>query len=279
MMMVLVIVGLYTDRLEPIRQKLSFLVTPFYQLTNLPSRINDWREETFVSRTDLIAENETLKSELLIHQRKLQQMAALAAENVRLRQLLNASEMLQDSVLIAELIGVSPNPLSHKVIINRGSESGVFEGQPVLDAFGLMGQVVEVSDESSTVLLISDSTHAIPVQVNRNGVRAIAEGTGDLNRLSLRHVSTNTDIREGDLLVSSGLGERFPVGYPVAEVESVVRDPGKAFLTVKARPMARLDRSRHVLLVFEHREQDRSLLPQEQKLVPSNASAKTGAAR
>lgn len=258
-MMVLVVVGLYTDRLEPLREKLALLVTPFYQLTDVPSRVNDWRKDTFVSQVDLKLENETLKTELLIHQRKLQQLASLAAENVRLRQLLNASETLQDTVLITELIGVSPNPLSHKVIINRGSKDGAFKGQPVLDAFGLMGQVTEVAESSSTVLLISDSTHAIPVQVNRNGVRAIAEGTGDLNSLSLRHVSANTDIRAGDLLVSSGLGNRFPVGYPVAEVLDVVRDPGKAFLTVVAKPMARLDRSRHLLLVFADR--DRTSVP------------------
>lgn len=257
--MVLVVVGLYTDRLEPLREKLAQTVAPFYQITDVPSRVNDWRKDTFVSHADLKIENEALQTELLIHQRKLQQLASLAAENVRLRQLLNASQMLQDTVLIAELIGVSPNPLSHKVIINRGSVDGAFKGQPVLDAFGLMGQVIEVGETSSTVLLISDSTHAIPVQVNRNGVRAIAEGTGDLNSLSLRHVSANTDIRAGDLLVSSGLGARFPVGYPVAEVLQVVRDPGKAFLTVIAKPMARLDRSRHLLLVFENR--DRASVP------------------
>ena len=258
-MMVMVVVGLYTDRLEPLREKLAQVVTPFYQVTDVPLKVNDWRKDAFVSRADLQMENEALKTELLIHQRKLQQLASLAAENVRLRQLLNASQMLQDTVLIAELIGVSPNPLSHKVIINRGSVDGAFKGQPVLDAFGLMGQVIEVGETSSTVLLISDSTHAIPVQVNRNGVRAIAEGTGDLNSLSLRHVSANTDIRTGDLLVSSGLGDRFPIGYPVAEVLQVVRDPGKAFLTVIAKPMARLDRSRHLLLVFENR--DRASVP------------------
>ena len=252
--MVLVVVGLYTDRLEPLREKLAQVVAPFYQLTDVPLRVNEWSKDAFVSRADLKLENEALKTELLIHQRKLQQLASLAAENVRLRQLLNASQMLQDTVLITELIGVSPNPLSHKVVINRGSVDGAFKGQPVLDAFGLMGQVIEVGETSSTVLLISDATHAIPVQVNRNGVRAIAEGTGDLNSLSLRHVSANTDIRAGDLLVSSGLGDRFPIGYPVAEVLQVVRDPGKAFLTVIAKPMARLDRSRHLLLVFENRE-------------------------
>lgn len=258
-MIAVVVVGLYTDRLEPVREKLAQLVTPFYQLTNIPSRINDWRKDTFVSQRELKLENDILQTELLIHQRKLQQLASLAAENVRLRQLLNASQTIQDTVLITELIGVSPNPLSHKVVINRGAKDGAFKGQPVLDAFGLMGQLIDVGENSSTVLLISDSTHAIPVQVNRNGVRAIAEGTGDLNSLSLRHVSANTDIRAGDLLVSSGLGDRFPVGYPVAEVLEVVRDPGKAFLTVTAKPMARLDRSRHLLLVFADR--DRASVP------------------
>lgn len=250
-MMSLILVNLYTPWLKPARQKLNFLAVPFYQLADIPRRVDEWSGVALASDTDLRAENERLKTELLIHQRKLQQMAALAAENVRLRQLLNATDMLQDKVLIAELIGVSPNPLSHIVMINRGSKEGVYEGQAVLDAFGLMGQIIEVDEDSSRVLLISDSTHAIPVQVNRNGVRAIAEGTGDLNRLNLRHVSINADIREGDLLVSSGLGERFPVGYPVAEVEQVVRNSGQAFARVIARPMARLDRSRHVLLVFD----------------------------
>lgn len=250
----LIFVSLYTDWLKPIRQPLNALVVPFYEVTDVPRRLGDWWRDTFVSRSDLQAENEALRTELLIHQRKLQQMAALAAENVRLRQLMNATGMLQDKVLVAELFGVSPNPLSHTVWINRGSNEGVYKGQPLLDAFGLMGQVIEVTEQASQVLLISDPTHALPVQVNRNGVRAIAEGTGDLNRLRLRHVSNTTDIREGDLLVSSGLGGRFPVGYPVAEVDTILRDPGQPFATVIVRPMARLDRSRHVLLVFDSRE-------------------------
>ncbi len=247
----LILVGIYTPWLKQTRQQLNFLAVPFYQVTDVPRRIGEWSNSAFASESDLLRENERLKIELLIYQRKQQQMAALAAENVRLRQLLNGKDMLQDKVLIAELVGVSPNPLSHIVMINRGSREGVYEGQPVLDAFGLMGQIVEVDENTSRVLLISDSTHAIPVQVNRNGARAIAEGTGDLNQLSLRHVSINADIREGDILVSSGLGERFPVGYPVAEVAQVVRNSGQAFARVIARPMARLDRSRHVLLVFD----------------------------
>lgn len=269
-MVALIMVSLYTPWLKDIRQKLNFLAVPFYQFADVPRRLNDWADTTFASDKDLRMENERLRSELLIHQRKLLQMAALAAENVRLRQLLNARDMLQDKVLIAELIGVSPNPLSHVVMINRGSKDGVYENQPVLDAFGLMGQVIEVDENTSRVLLISDATHAIPVQVNRNGVRAIAEGTGDLNRLNLRHVSINADIREGDMLVSSGLGERFPVGYPVAEVEQVVRNSGQAFARVIARPMARLDRSRHVLLVFDTRGS--VPLPSESAAVLSHSS-------
>jgi rod shape-determining protein MreC len=266
-MIALILMGLYTPFLTAVRNQLNFLTIPFYQLTDIPRKLNDWREQMFASQKDVQAENALLKTELLIHQRKLQQMAALAAENVRLRQLLNATDMLQDKVLIAELIAVSPNPLSHTVVINRGTNDGVYEGQPLLDAFGLMGQIVSVDDDTSRALLISDPTHAIPVQVNRNGVRAIAEGTGDLNRLNLRHVSINADIREGDLLVSSGLGGRFPVGYPVAEVESVVRNSGQAFARVLAKPMARLDRSRHLLLVFGSRAQP--ALPLEEPASPS----------
>lgn len=254
--LVLVLVNIYTDWLDPVRRELSTLAKPFYQITDLPRRLSLWSESTFVSNAELRQENQRLASELLIHRRKLQQMAALAAENVRLRQLLNASEMLSDDVLVAELIGVSPNPLTHTVILNRGSEDGVYAGQPVLDAKGLLGQVVEVGADSARVLLLTDSSHALPVQVNRNGIRTIVEGTGSLDALRLRHVSNTTDIKVGDLLVSSGLGQRFPAGYPVAVVEQIARDPGQPFAQVSARPMAQMDRARNVLLVFAATEPD-----------------------
>jgi len=169
---------------------------------------------------------------------------------VRLRALLNSSALLRDDVLVAELIGVSPDPVRHQLVLNKGETDGVFVGQPLIDANGLMGQVVEVSAGHSRALLITDATHSIPVQVNRNGVRAIAEGTGALGTLESHHVSATTDIQEGDLLISSGLGGRFPVGYPVAVVSQIERDPGRAFARILAVPSAALDRSRHVLLVF-----------------------------
>jgi len=248
--MLLVLVNIYTNWLDPVRSRLNVVATPFYWITDLPGRFSRWGEEISTSEENLRLQNVTLEQELLIHKRKLQTMAALAAENVRLRQLLNSAEMIQDRVLVAELIGVSPDPQRHTVVVNKGSNDGVYVGQPLLDAFGLMGQVIELSLDHSVVLLATDATHALPVQINRNGVRAVAEGVGDLYQLKLRHVSNTVDIREGDLLVSSGLGQRFPSGYPVAEVASVVRDPGQPFATVIARPMAQMNRSRHVLLVF-----------------------------
>ncbi|MDG2273646.1 MAG: rod shape-determining protein MreC, partial [Halioglobus sp.] len=183
-------------------------------------------------------------------QGRSQQMASLQAENVRLRSLLNSSALVRDDVLVAELIGVSPDPERLQLVLNKGRSDGVYVGQPLIDANGLMGQVVEVSSSTSRALLISDMTHAVPVQVNRNGVRAILEGTGVLGSLEVRHISATTDIRKGDLLVTSGLGRRFPEGYPVAVVARVEQDPGEAFVRVLAVPTAELDRTRHVLLVF-----------------------------
>ncbi|MDO3388362.1 rod shape-determining protein MreC [Gilvimarinus sp. SDUM040013] len=254
---VLVLLSLFTDVLDKPRSQLADFAKPLYQVADWPRRINEWRQQTFVSHGDLLQENQRLQTELLIHQRKLQQLASLSAENVRLRQLLNATELLEDDVLVAELIGVSPNPLSHTLILNRGAHDGVFTGQPVLDAKGLLGQVTEASPNSARVLLLTDPSHALPVQVNRNGVRSIAEGTGDLGVLRLRHVSNTTDIQEGDLLVSSGLGQRFPAGYPVAIVNRVNRDPGQPFADIYAKPMAQMDRARNVLLVFDSAQTER----------------------
>ncbi len=241
----------YTDWFDALKGESVDYSMPFYWVANLAEEAEEWTDNHVMSRGKLIQENDILRTELLVHKRKLQQMASLAAENVRLRQLLNSAETLSDRVLISELIGVSPDPLMHKVILNRGKKHGVYEGQALLDATGLMGQVVEVGEFSSQALLITDVTHALPVQVNRNGVRLIAEGIGDLHQLVLRHVSNTTDIKEGDLLVSSGLGQRFPVGYPVAEIVQVVADSGKPFVQAIARPMAEMNRSRHVLLVFD----------------------------
>jgi rod shape-determining protein MreC len=238
------------EGLERVESAFSVVATPFYWLADVPSRISQWSHHNLRDWRSLAAENERLRKDNLILQAKVTKMASLAAENARLRQLLNSATHLDDSVLIAELIGVSPDPLRHVVVINKGSEDGVYDSQPVIDAHGLVGQVVEVSTYFSRVLVITDSAHAVPVQVNRNGVRAIAEGGGRLDQLTLSHVAATTDIVAGDLLTTSGLGGVFPPGYPVAVVTEVTEDPGDQFLQVTARPLAHLDRSRHLLLVF-----------------------------
>lgn len=250
-----VVVGLITadlnyNQFKTGRAVLDTLATPVYWVANLPARFSAWTDTHIQSRSHLVEENERLQRENLILQGRSQQMASLQAENVRLRALLNSSALLRDDVLVAELIGVSPDPERLQLLLNKGERDGVFVGQPLIDADGLMGQVVEVSSGSSRALLITDVTHSVPVQVNRNGVRAIAEGTGALGSLEVRHVSSTTDIQPGDLLVTSGLGGRFPEGYPVAVVKEVERDPGEAFARVVATPSAALDRTRHVLLVF-----------------------------
>lgn len=246
----LVTADYWLNSLQRTRALLDTLVVPVYWAADIPGRLGEWQDEHLVSRDILQGENERLRHENLILEGRSQQMASLQAENTRLRALLNSSALLRDDVMVAELIGVSPDPVRQQVVLNKGRSDGVYIGQPLIDANGLMGQVVEVSALTSRVLLITDATHALPVQINRNGVRAIAEGSGSLSSLEIHHVSVTTDIQEGDLLVSSGLGGRFPVGYPVAVIATVERDPGQTFARIIARPTAALDRSRHVLLVF-----------------------------
>jgi rod shape-determining protein MreC len=233
-----------------LRSFLGLFITPVQLVSSLPAQLGDWAEGTAVSRTTLLDENKRLRHEGLILKQKVQQMVSLRAENNRFRELLSASEQLDDKVLVAELIGVDPDPYTHHIILNKGSEHGVFVGQPILDAQGLMGQVIDVLPYTSRVLLVADSNHAIPVQVNRNGVRAIAVGSGKLDELALIYVPDTADIQEGDQLVSSGLGSRYPKGYPLGEITTIEHDPGEPFAFVKAKPAAYLDRSRYVLLVF-----------------------------
>ncbi|WP_115147463.1 rod shape-determining protein MreC [Pseudomonas jessenii] len=246
----LMVVDARFDLLKPARKQASLVLMDAYWITDLPGRLWDGIASQFGSRTELVAENEKLKTENLLYQGRMQKLAALTEQNVRLRELLNSSALVNEKVEVAELIGMDPNPFTHRIIINKGERDGVVLGQPVLDARGLMGQVVELMPYTSRVLLLTDTTHSIPVQVNRNGLRAIASGTGNPERLELRHVADTADIKEGDLLVSSGLGQRFPAGYPVATVKEVIHDSGQPFAIVRAVPTAALNRSRYLLLVF-----------------------------
>ncbi|WP_091849120.1 rod shape-determining protein MreC [Marinobacter segnicrescens] len=238
------------ERLEPLRSGIASALAPVFWLGNAPDRFGDWFAGVVTPREDLLSENEALKARLMILERRALKYGALAAENNRLRELMNASGALDDRVVVAEVVGVSPDPFSHEVIINKGARDGLEAGQAILDSNGLMGQVLYTAAFTSRVLLISDSSHAVPVEVLRNGLRAILLGNGDIGQLELVHVPDTADIREGDVLVSSGLGGRFPKGYPVAEVSHITKDPGAPFVTIHATPMARLSRSKLVLVVF-----------------------------
>jgi rod shape-determining protein MreC len=238
------------DLLSSVRHGIANVITPVYWVVDLPSQFGVWFSESTQSRRDLIAENEALKTESMVVKAMAQRMAVLEAENAQLRSLLNSSAQLKGKLQIAELIAISPDPDYHTVVINRGNSDGVYVGQVVLDASGIMGQIVEVHSQYSRAILISDSSHTLPVEVNRNGVRALLSGEGRLDKLSLLYVPATTDIAVGDLLISSGLGQRFPRGYPVAQVTNVDLNSGQPFATIEAEPMAELNKGRYVLLLF-----------------------------
>lgn len=236
--------------LQQLRSTLAFLTYPLHYLADLPFTASRWLSETTSSQETLLEQNRELRDENLRLKVELQKYESLQAENLRLRDLVDSSFKVGDRVLVAELSSVDLDPYKQQVIIKKGAVSGVFEGQPVLDANAVMGQVINVTALSSTVLLITDTSHALPVQVLRNGLRTIAVGTGRIDQLKLPYLPTNSDIVEGDLLVTSGLGGKFPPGYPVATVTRIDRSPDAPFSSVFAEPHAHLDRSREVLLVW-----------------------------
>jgi rod shape-determining protein MreC len=240
----------YTNYLSHLRHYSNTIAVPFYWVSDIPERIGLWFDDTFESRYTLMEENKQLQQRVLLQEARLQKMAALANEANRLRGLMGSSQLLEDKVVVAELLGISPDPKVHKVVLNKGAQDGAYVGQAVLDAYGLVGQIVATTPYTSEVLFITDDSHAIPAQLIRNNVRTVIEGVGDLYQLRLRYVPSSMDIVEGDLLVSSGLGGRFPAGYPVATVSKINRDPGESFVRVHATPTAQLNRSRYLLLVF-----------------------------
>lgn len=238
------------QHLDAVRGGISVVLYPVQFLINLPNTAGGWLQESLSTRRTLQEENARLRAQNLLLQARLLKFEALEAENLRLRELLESSFKAGDRVLIAELMSVDLDPYRHEVLLNKGTRERVYVGQPVLDAHGVMGQIVQVTPYTSTAMLITDPAHAIPVQVNRNGLRSIVIGIGSLRELSLPHIPNSADIRAGDLLITSGLGGRFPPGYPVAEVVSVASDSGHSFAQIIAHPLSHLDRSREVLLVW-----------------------------
>ena len=244
-----------TRLLETPRAAISTVTSPLRVVAELPYLLGGQFDETLATRRGLLEDNEALRRRVLELSQISQQFRALRSENERLRELLGSRRRVPHDVLVAELIGVIPGPDRLEIIIDKGRSAEVHVGQAVVDSDGLFGQVVAVDAYTARVLLLGDTLHAVPAQLNRTGQRGIVSGTGNLSRLVFEGVPANADIREGDLVVSSGLGGRFPPGYPVGSVESVIIEPTSAFATVSVRPAAQLDRSRHVLVIFPQSEE------------------------
>lgn len=239
-----------TSYIHTLRSGLAVVVYPLQYTVNLPADFMGWASKTFVSRDTLQKENEELRTQNRLLKAQLQKLTFIESENVHLRELLQSSKRAGERILIAELLAVDLDPYKKQIVVNKGSShDDLYIGQPVVDAHGVMGKLTHVTPFSSTALLITDPNHAIPVQVNRNGLRAIAIGTGE-GSLELLHLPNNADIQRGDLLVSSGLGCIYPAGYPVATVIEVKTNPSLPFAEIVAEPVARLQRSREVLLVW-----------------------------
>ena len=239
------------QHLETMRGVLeSYVIYPLRYTINLPVDLFRWADKGLSSHDYLLQENARLKEQQLRAQVSLQKLNVLERENDRLREMLGAQPKVGERMLVAELLVIDLDPNRQQVVINKGSDQGVYLGQPIIDAWGVMGQVVHVASGSATAMLISDPNHAIPAQINRNELRTTAFGLGYGGQLELRHMPHNADIELGDLLVTSGLGGRFPANYPVGRIVAIERPVGETFARVIVEPVAHLDRSREVLLVW-----------------------------
>jgi rod shape-determining protein MreC len=237
------------QQLQAVRSGLSLIIAPLQYLVDLPISLTRTASDSLSLRSNLLKENEQLHEENLKLRARLQKYNVLVLENERLRQFMQASERLEAEVQLAEILAVDLDPYKQLVTINKGTRDDVFVGQPMLDESGVMGQVIEATHLNAVGMLISDPSHALPVQVNRNGLRTLAVGTGNPSLMELKFIPTSADIIVGDTLSTSGLGGRFPAEYPVAEVTRIERTPGEPFAYIEARPLAHLDRSQEVMLV------------------------------
>jgi rod shape-determining protein MreC len=236
--------------LEKIRSALNALAYPVLLLAALPARAGGAVLDWFTTEATLRDNNDKLRAERQMLLAQLQQYEALEQENRRLRGMLGSAARVADRAIVAEVLEANPEPFTRKIIVSRGSRDGVFVGQPVIDAHGIMGQVTQVASDHARATLLTDPGHAIPVLVVRSGLRAVVVGTGDQDRLRVPYLTAIADVREGDVLVSSGMGGTFPAGYPVAQVTRIVNDPNESFIAITAKPAARIGHGTQALLIW-----------------------------
>ena len=249
---VLITVDNRWQSLELVRSTLSSIIYPLQYTIDLPIRLYYWSDEVTSSRQTLLEKNREFEARHLENRVQLQKLDIIEKENARLRELLSATSKKTERLLISEIINVDVDPFRQLILLNKGSTNGVYQGQPIIDAQGIMGQIIHVSLLSSTAMLITDASHALPVQIDRTGLRTNAIGTGKMDQLNLRYLPHNIDIQVGDTLTTSGLGGVFPPNYPVASITKVERPAGEPFASVVAMPLAQLDKSREVLLVWRN---------------------------
>ena len=235
--------------LSILRNSIAIAIYPLQSAVEIPSRLTDWFDLRIKSKEILIQENQNLLSQLKINSSILQRYESLEQENERLKQILNAASNLDNKVEITRIISVNVNPYRHTIVIDKGERDGVYEGQVLLDADGVIGQILHTNFLTSEAILISDSDHALPVEINRNGLRTIVLGNGSYTKLDVPYIPNNADIEIGDLLVTSGLGGKFPSGYPVAKVDFIESDLSEQFYKVSAKPIAYLNQVREVMLL------------------------------
>lgn len=231
------------------RNSIAIAVYPLQSLVAMPSNLFVWINKNFSSREALTLENKILLNQQNINNTTLQRYQSLEQENSRLREILNAATRLEHKVEIARIISANINPYRHTIVINKGDKDGIHAGQVIVDTDGVMGQILYTNFLTSEAILISDADHALPVQINRNGLRTILLGSGSYTNLNAPYIPNNADIKIGDLLVTSGLGGKFPAGYPVGTINSIVRNPSEQFSNVTAKPIALLNQAREVMLI------------------------------
>ena len=234
---------------ESLRGYLQSMVSPLQYLANTPKVAMTWISTNITTRSQLMAENQQFRLNELEFRQQTLQLDIVKQENERLRSLLASPLRRELKKMVAEILSVDSDPYTHQLVINRGASDGVYEGQPVLDALGIVGQILHVGQTTSRVILITDVSHAVPVRVKRNGLRLLASGSGQIERLNHNFVPQSADVKVGDVLVTSGLGGKYPEGYPVATISFVSNDESREFVRVYSTPIAQIDRLRYLLLL------------------------------
>jgi rod shape-determining protein MreC len=243
-----------------VRYFLNSIVAPIQYAADLPRTMFDGFYERLNSLQTLVETNQHLRLELLELKSDLVLLDQYREENQRLRKLLGSSFIRDEKKVVTEVMAVDTSPYTHQVVIDKGHTDGVYEGQPVINEKGIVGQVTFVASHNSRVLLLIDPNSAIPVQNLRNDIRVIASGNGQIDHIQLDHIPSSTDIEVGDFLVSSGLGGVYPEGYPVAKVSKVDRDTRREFVAVEADPVVDFDRLRYLLLVWPNEDRQQKAL-------------------